>query len=96
MKFEGHRAESIRLFGKTFDEVHLWLDALAGKPPYGMRHRRARHHLAGIAEVRRRWGDKAAEAARQHVIADLEGEGWREDRDRIPRDETDYVMMGLF
>jgi hypothetical protein len=45
--------------------------------------------------VRQRWGDRAAEAARLHVIADLKGEGWQPTY-RIPADEQDYVRMGLF
>src|SRR5437867_2600977 len=93
--FAQHCEESVRLFGDAFEVVHKFLDELAGKPPYGMKHRRVRHHLAGIEEVRRRWGDKAAAAARQHVVADLKMEGWREG-DPNPRDEKDYVRMGLF
>jgi hypothetical protein len=45
--------------------------------------------------VRRRWGDRAADVARQHVVDDLKGEGWR-DGDHFPADEQDYVGMGLF
>ena len=62
---------------------------------FGARHRRRRHHLAGIEDVRRRWGNRAAEAALRHVVLDLQGEGWRAP-DRIPADEHDYVRMGLF
>ena len=52
-------------------------------------------NLAGIAEVRRLWGDEAAEAARQHIIANLKLEGWRE-TDPFPKDEQHYQRMGLF
>lgn len=93
--FEEHCRESIRLFGDSFQEVHNWLDEFAGTPQYGMRHRRKRHHLAGIEEVRQKWSDAAANAARQHVISDLKHEGWNE-ADGIPRDEGGYVKMGLF
>jgi hypothetical protein len=93
--FEQHCWESIIAFGKPFKEVHLWLDEFAGKPPYGMKHRKKRHHQSGIEEVRRMWGDKAGEAARQHIIADLKMEGWKEG-DPFPKDEQDYVRMGLF
>ena len=51
--------------------------------------------LAGIEEARLLFGDKGAEAARQHIISDLKMEGWRES-DPFPRDEFDYVRMGLF
>jgi hypothetical protein len=60
-----------------------------------MRHRRVRHHLAGIAEAHKRWGPEAAAAARQHVISDLKMEGWTEDQP-FPKNEWDYVKMGLF
>jgi hypothetical protein len=32
-KFEAHCAESIRLFGQPYAEVHRWLDAFAGSQP---------------------------------------------------------------
>ena len=66
--FEQHCQESIRLFGQAYGEVHRYLDEFAGKLPYGMRHRKKRHHLAGIAEVVRLFGKKAGEAARQHIV----------------------------
>jgi hypothetical protein len=93
--FEQHCEEARQRFGKPYAEVHQWLDAFAGQPPYGMRHRKKRHHLAGMESVRRRWGDEAADAARQHIIADLKQEGWTES-DPFPRDERDYQRMGLF
>jgi hypothetical protein len=93
--FEQHCSESLGRFGKPFSDVHKWLDELAGRPPWGMRHRKFRHHRAGIEEVRKRWGDEAAAAARQHIVSDLKMEGWTEDQP-FPRDETDYVRMGLF
>jgi hypothetical protein len=92
---EEHCAETLRLLGKPFPEVHQWLDEFAGKPPHGMRHRQFRHHLAGIEEVRRKWGNEAAAAARQHIITDLKMEGWTEDQP-FPRDQKHYVKMGLF
>ncbi len=93
--FEQHCAESIVLFSHPYGDVHKWLDEFAGLPPYGMKHRKLRHHLAGIEEVRRRWGDDAAAAARQHIISDLKMEGWTEDQP-FPKNETHYVKMGLF
>lgn len=95
MHFKEHCRQSLELFGVNYAHVHRWLDAFAGTRVYGMRHRRARHNLAGIEEVRQKWGDQAAEVARQHIISDLKEEGWTED-DHFPRDEGDYVRMGLF
>src|SRR5690242_14820614 len=72
--FAQHCSETTSALGKPFEEIHRWLDEFAGKPPYGMRHRRLRHHEAGVEEVRKRWGHEAAEAARLHIIADLKQE----------------------
>lgn len=90
-----HCEESERLFGKPFEEVHRWLDEFMGKPGLGMRHRKKRHHEAGIREVERLFGEEAARAARQHVITDLRTEGWKKG-DYFPKDEEDYLKMGLF
>ena len=93
--FKEHCEESERLFGQPFPKVHKWLDEFAGTERYGMRHRRLRHHLAGIREAEELFGPEAAPAARQHIVTDLKMEGWTES-DRFPRDEADYVRMGLF
>ena len=53
------------------------MDEFAGQPPHGMRHWKLRHHLAGIEQVCKLWGDEAA--ARLHIIADLKQEGWTEE-----------------
>ena len=74
--FPQHCTETTVLLGEPFEEVHRWLDEFAGQPPHGMRHRKRRHHLAGIDQVRKLWGDQAAKAARLHIIADLKQEGW--------------------
>ncbi|MFA4902274.1 MAG: hypothetical protein WC600_05960 [Desulfobaccales bacterium] len=92
---EAHCQESMRRFGQAFEAVHRWLDELAGKPPYGMRHRRVRHHEAGMREAKVLFGDIAGEVARHHIISDLKEEGWTE-TDPFPRDEQHYVALGLF
>jgi hypothetical protein len=93
--FEKHCEESVQLFGRPFEEVHRWLDEFAGAPGIGMKHRRKRHHGAGIRQVIKLFGEIAGPVARQHIISDLKEEGWTE-RDHFPRDEADYVRMGLF
>jgi hypothetical protein len=95
MMIAEHITESLALFGEPFEAVHLWLDEFAGTPGCRMRHRQKRHHLKGIEEVRARWGDQAAAVARQHIISDLKLEGWKEN-DHFPKDEADYVKMGLY
>jgi hypothetical protein len=93
--FEKHCEESIRLFGQPFEKVHRWLDQFQGTPKYGMRHRRVRHHEAGIREAIKLFGDKAGQVARQHIVSDLKEEGWREN-DPFPQDEHDFVRIGFF
>ena len=95
MTFEEHCSESIELFGKPFEEVHRWLDEFAHSEKYGMRHRKVRHHLQGMKEVVELFGEEAGRAAKQHIISDLKMEGWTES-DPFPKNEKDYVRMGLF
>ena len=94
-RLEDHIQESMRLFGKTYEEVHLWLDEFAGSERYGFRHRKVRHHDAGIAEVCRLFGPDAGVSAKQHIISDLKTEGWTAD-DPFPKNEDDYVRRGFF
>lgn len=94
-RFDEHCVESLKTFGRDFAAVHIWLDAFAGTAEYGFRHRKKRHHEAGIRLVLELFGDAAALAARQHIIADLKQEGWTEN-EHVPRDEEDYEKMGLF
>ncbi|HNR13323.1 MAG TPA: hypothetical protein PKM59_08425 [Thermodesulfobacteriota bacterium] len=95
MTFDQHCEESQRLFGNQYEAVHRWMDAYMGTPEYGMRHRKKRHHEAGIQEAVRLFGPEAEAAARQHIISDLKEEGWTE-QDHFPVDESDYVQMGFF
>ncbi|MBF0227701.1 MAG: hypothetical protein HQK76_19815 [Desulfobacterales bacterium] len=94
-KFEDHCKESIELFGKSFDEVHKWLDEFQNTERYRMRHRRVRHHESGIKEAISIFGEKAGDVARRHIISDLKEEGWTE-LDPFPINEEHYVKIGLF
>ncbi len=93
--FEYHCQESIRLFGKPYEDVHRWLDEFAGGKEYGYRHRKLRHHEEGIRQAVECFGNGAGEAARRHILTDLAEEGWTKN-DRFPKDEADYMRMGLF
>jgi hypothetical protein len=93
--FEKHCEESARLFGQAFEEVHRWLDEFQGTPEYGMRHRRVRHHEAGIQEAINLFGETAGQVARQYIISDLKEEGWTE-KDPFPQNEQDFVRIGFF
>jgi len=68
-----HCAECLEKMGKEFDEVHKWLDGLAS-PKRGylnINHRRYRHHLEALEEVRELFGDEAVKAAEMHIITDF-------------------------
>ena len=93
MKFSEHCDECILELGEPYEKVHKWLDELFAV--FGPKHRRKRHNLAGVEEVRKRWGDEAAEAALLHVKSDLRMDVWNES-DGVPKDEDHYVTMGLY
>ncbi len=102
MKLQEHCKHAKETFGEEFDYVHKWLDEFAnvkdknGKTKFNAYHRQHRHHLAGAEEVRAKWGDKAYEAAIQHIRDDLmSGECLRES-EPLPKDEKDYVRKGFF
>ncbi|MDI6797287.1 MAG: hypothetical protein QMD09_10095 [Desulfatibacillaceae bacterium] len=96
MTFEQHCQESLKLFGDRYEYVHRWLDEFMGSQQYGMRHRRIRHHKAGIRQAVLLFGPDAGQVARRHIMSDLMEEGWREDEHPFPEDEDHYVRMGLF
>lgn len=93
--FKEHCQESFESFGDTHAQIHLWLDEFAGKNGYGMRHRKKRYHREGIEEIKKQFGNEAANAAMQHIMSDLKKEVWKEG-DRIPENEKAYVEMGFF
>ena len=96
MRREEHEKECVEKLGKPFTEVHAFLDQYAHTPEYGMRHRHKLHHLEGIEQVRKLWGDEAAEAAKLHILSDITPEGFPNDPDLIPRNEAHYKSIGLF
>jgi hypothetical protein len=71
------------------------LDEFAGREGYGFRHRKVRHHEAGIAEVCKLFGREAGVPAKQHIVLDLKTEGWTAG-DPFPKNEDDYVRIGFF
>lgn len=93
--FEEHSRDSEARFGHAYPEIHRWLDEFHGHPDYKTRHRRVRHHEAGIAEAIRHFGDHAGPVARAHIELDLRREGWTE-ADPFPQDEAHFVAMGLW
>lgn len=63
-----HCDECQRRLGEPFTEVHEWLDEFMYT--VGPLHRAIRHNESGVEEARKRWGDKAAEAAKLHIAQD--------------------------
>jgi len=102
MKFQEHCEESIRLFGKPFEEVHRWLDAYAqlidenGVIHFNAHHRKHRHHLAGANEILETMGRAAYEAAIMHIKSDLQSGGGLVEGEDLPKDEKDYIKKGFF
>lgn len=93
--FKEHCEETIKLLGKAYEEVHVWLDEFAGSEEFGMAHRKKRHHGVGIKEIIKIFGKEAGKAAKRHIITDLKMEGWTV-QDPFPKNEAHYVEMGLF
>lgn len=71
--FEAHCKECKEKLGEEFPHVHKWLDQFFVKFDYDIKHRDIRHHSGGIEEIRKIWGDKAAEAAKLHIATDFYG-----------------------
>lgn len=103
MKFEAHCARCKLLLGDEFQHVNHWIDQLAWVPGTGWEgvrfdpgHRKYRHNHQGIEEVRRRWGDEAAEAAKLHILDDFFGPcpHTEAQEKQIPLDEKDYLVKG--
>ena len=90
MRYEDHCEETLQKLGDRFEFVHRWLDAFAKDTYPLVSHRVHRHHEAGVEEVRSRWGDRAAEAARLHIVADMRAYGM----DRVPTVQEADAMWG--
>jgi hypothetical protein len=96
MKFEEHCTESIKYFGKPYEEVHKWLDEFADSKKYGMKHRMLRYHQKGIEEAVKLFGEEIRKVAKRHILSDLEMEEFRHGLDHFPKNQRDYMKMGLF
>ncbi len=97
MQLLEHCLRAKERFGSEFRHVHKWLDEFYGHPTYKTKHRKFRHHWAGINEVRTKWGDIAADVAKQHILDDLRAlEDKNADEYFIPKDEEDYVKRGYW
>jgi hypothetical protein len=82
---EEHCADCRRELGGDFRHVHVWMDALF--KTLGPKHRSARHHMGGVEQVRKMWGDDAAKAAEIHIRKDCGG--------KLP-DQQQAQLVSLF
>lgn len=70
-----HNEDCFRILGQEFDHVNAWLDAKAAQypPPLFLEyHRRFRHNKYGVKMIRKKWGLIAEQAAKLHIIRDVE------------------------
>ena len=77
--FDQHCKECEEKLGCEWMMVHRWLDEFFPKF-FNEKHRDIRHHEVGIEQVRKMWGDEAAQAARLHIATDFFG--WVPKNDR--------------
>lgn len=72
---ETHCEDCQRLLGAEFRMVHEWLDEFAKKwnPQIHFEyHRKFRHNTKGVEEVKEKWGKLHEQAAKIHIIRDVE------------------------
>ena len=71
-EYKAHCEDCKKKLGKPYGKVHNWLDEFAPACiTGGFAHRRERHHKEGVEEIRKMYGDEAAEAAEIHILRDL-------------------------
>jgi len=78
--FKEHCDDCLKKLGGEFSEVHKYMDQWMSK--FGGHHRFMLHHEGGIEEIREKFGDEAAEAARVHIELDCGG--------NVPKNKRDY------
>lgn len=70
-----HCKDCKRLIGNHFNDVHMWIDHMAGDFPIQLfqdYHRSFRHNSYGLSVVRSKFGPKAELAAKIHLVRDCE------------------------
>ena len=85
--YEEHCSDCLNELGDEWGKVHKWLDEFFAKMGWDAKHRDLRHHEVGIEEVRKMWGDEAAEAARIHIKKDFYG--------YVPKDADDVLKWRI-
>ena len=77
--FNQHCSDCLKILGDRHEQVNLWLDDL--QKVYGYEHRKFRHTLEGIEQIREMFGDEGVKAAEVHILRDMCA---------IPKDTKDY------
>lgn len=72
MHWKEHSKKSMEKIGKQYEMVHIWLDEFAKSYWPSKFHRAHRHHMDGVEEARKKWGDEAAESAKLHILDDMQ------------------------
>ena len=70
-----HCRDCLRLLRKSYNDVHMWIDHMAGDFPIQLfqdYHRSFRHNSYGLSVVRSKFGPKAELAAKIHLVRDCE------------------------
>jgi len=88
-----HCEKCVEILGESFGFIHDWLDEF-GDGNYA--HRAHRHHIEGIEEVRKRWGTRAAIAARIHIGQDWGHVPAKSDYDDIKSLKLTYFSLRGF
>ncbi len=97
MYLQEHQKQTVEKLGNPYTLVHLFLDQFFRS--YEVRcgwhnvgyHRHVLHHEDGIALIAALFGEKASEAARIHILADIQVNGI----DTIPKSWDDYPEWGI-
>lgn len=70
-----HCRDCLRLLQKSYNDVHMWIDHMAGVFPiqfFQDYHRSFRHNSYGLSVVRSKFGPEAELAAKIHIVRDCE------------------------
>lgn len=69
-----HEGDCLTILGKSYKEVHAFLDQYVKKYPvhiFDDQHRKYLHNEKGLNEIREKWGDEAVKAGMLHIAVDL-------------------------
>ena len=70
-----HCRDCLRLLRKSYNEVHMWIDRMAGDFPIQLfqdYHRSFRHNSYGLSVIRSKFGPEAEIAGKIHLVRDCE------------------------